>query len=118
MITVSMKESPILEELAEGVVKDVQTNLKTRFALTIMFRVATRYLQYLKQIDRFGRNLVERKLRKSMKNSELIQLLDIEKSFVYFSSSLKANEIPLKRLCAVEPFGCMKKTRFAGRCAH
>jgi magnesium transporter len=97
VITVSMKESPILEELAEGVVKDVQTNLKTRFALTIMLRVATRYLQYLKQIDKIS-NLVEKKLRKSMKNSELIQLLNIEKSLVYFSSSLKANEITIEKI--------------------
>ena len=33
-----------------------------------------------------------------MKNSELIQLLDIEKSLVYFSSSLKANEITFEKI--------------------
>ncbi len=97
VITVCMKQNPILDELAEGFVRDVQTNWKTRFALTIMLRVATRYLQYLKQIDKIS-NLVERKLRKSMKNSELIQLLNIEKSLVYFSSSLKANEITIEKI--------------------
>ncbi len=97
VITVSMRESPILQELAHGVVRDVQTNLKTRFALTIMLRVATRYLQYLKQIDKIS-NLVEKTLRKSMKNSELIQLLNIETSLVYFSSSLKANEITIEKI--------------------
>lgn len=97
VITVAMKENPILAEFSEGVVKGVQTNLKTRFILYIMLRIATRYLQYLKQIDKIS-NMVEKELRKSMKNSELIQLLNIEKSLVYFSSSLKANEITIEKI--------------------
>ncbi len=97
VITVSTKENPVINEFSEGVVKGVQTNLKTRFVLHFMLRVASRYLQYLKQIDKIS-NFVERELRKSMKNSELIQLLDIEKSLVYFSSSLKANEITIEKI--------------------
>ena len=72
------------------------TNLKTHFVLHIMLRMATKYLQYLKQIDKISDH-VERELRKSMKNQELIQLLDIEKSLVYFSSSLKADEVTLEK---------------------
>ena len=53
--------------------------------------------QYLKQIDKLSSH-VERELRKSMKNSELIQLLDIEKSLVYFSSSLKGSEITIEKI--------------------
>ena len=97
VITVSTKESPILSEIADGAVKDIQTNLKTRFILNILLRVATRYLQYLRQIDKIF-NQLEKKLRKSMKNNELIKLLDIEKSLVYFSSSLKANEITIEKI--------------------
>ncbi|MDF1493224.1 magnesium transporter CorA family protein [Caproiciproducens sp. CPB-2] len=97
VITVSTKENPIINEFSEDVVKGVQTNMKTRFVLLFMLRVASRYLQYLKQIDKIS-NFVERELRKSMKNSELIQLLDIEKSLVYFSSSLKANEITIEKI--------------------
>ena len=65
--------------------------------LHIMLRIAARYLQYLKQIDKIT-NHVERELRKSMKNKELIQLMDIQKSLVYFSSSLKANEITIEKI--------------------
>ena len=97
VITVSIRENPILDEFAQGMVKGAQTNLKTRFVLYLMLRIATRYLQYLKQIDKIS-NFVEKELRKSMKNSELIQLLDIQKSLVYFSSSLKANEITLEKI--------------------
>ncbi|NLJ30036.1 MAG: magnesium transporter CorA family protein [Clostridiales bacterium] len=97
VITVSIRESAVINEFSEDVVKGVQTNLKTRFILNLMLRIASKYLQYLKQIDKIS-NFVEKELRKSMKNSELIQLLDIEKSLVYFSSSLKANEITIEKI--------------------
>lgn len=97
ILTVCLRENPIMTEFAEGMVKNVQTNLKTRFTLTIMLRIATRFLQYLKQIDKLS-DKVERSLRKSMHNEELIQLLDIEKSLVYFSSSLKADEITMEKI--------------------
>ena len=97
VITISMQENPVLTEFASGAVKGVQTNLKTRFVLTIMLRIAGRFLQYLKQIEKIS-NFMEMRLRKSMKNNELIQLLDIEKSLMYFSASLKANEITLEKI--------------------
>ena len=97
IITVSIRDNSVVDEFARGLVKGVQTNLKTRFLLHIMLRVANRYLQYLKQIDKIS-NYVETELRESMKNSELLQLLDIEKSLVYFSSSLKGNEITLEKV--------------------
>ena len=97
VITVCLKETALLSEFAEGVLKGVMTNLKTHFVLHIMLRMATKYLQYLKQIDKISDH-VERELRKSMKNQELIQLLDIEKSLVYFSSSLKADEVTLEKI--------------------
>ena len=97
VITVSIKDNPVVGEFAQGLVRGVQTNLKTRFVLHIMLRVATRFLQYLKQIDKIS-NFVEVELRRSMRNAELLQLLNIEKSLVYFSSSLKGNEITLEKI--------------------
>ncbi len=97
VITVSLKENTILTEFAEGVVRNVVTNYKTHFVLHIMLRMATKYLQYLKQIDKIS-NRIERNLRRSAKNKELEQLLDVEKSLVYFSSSLKSDEITLEKI--------------------
>ena len=97
VITVSLHENPILDEFAEGLVKNVKTNLKTHFTLHLMLRIASRYLQYLKQIDRTT-SMIEKELRRSMKNSELLQLMDMEKSLVYFSSSLKSNELTLEKI--------------------
>ena len=97
IITVFLKDSAIIKELSDGFVKGVFTNLKTRFVFQLLYRVAVRYLQYLKQIDKLS-NFVERQLHRSMKNKELIQLLELEKSLVFFSTSLKADEMTLEKI--------------------
>ncbi|ARP50692.1 MULTISPECIES: magnesium transporter CorA family protein [Caproicibacterium] len=97
VITVSLQPNPVLDEFTDGAVRNVQTNLKTRFVLQLMLRIATRFLLYLKQIERIS-DTMEKELRRSMKNNELVQLLDIEKSLVYFSSSLKQNEITMEKI--------------------
>ena len=97
IITVCLKENSIIRELAAGKPKGINTSMKTRFVLQLLYKVSVRYLQYLRQIDKITKD-VENQLRKSMKNQELIQLLDLEKSLVYFSTSLKGNEATIMRL--------------------
>ena len=97
IITVSLQESVILTEMVQGIVKNVQTSRRTSFVLLIFMRMAAKYLQYLRQIDKIS-NYVEKQVHGSMRNQELIQLLDMEKSLIYFSTSLKANEITLEKI--------------------
>lgn len=97
VFTICLRENVVLDEIAKGVVRNVQTHMKTRFVFTVLFRIASRYLQYLKQIDKMS-NYVEKQLHKSLKNKELIQLLGLGKSLVYFSTSLKSNESALEKL--------------------
>lgn len=97
IVTVCTEETAVLKAFTDGIVKQVHTNMKTRFILQILYRVATRYLFYLKQIDKIS-IYVERQLHRSMKNKELIQLLDLEKSLVFFSTSLRANEITMQKI--------------------
>lgn len=98
IITVTLRESSVLRDFEDGLVKGgVSTAKKTGFILHILLRVANRYLQYLKQIDKIY-NHMERQLYKSQRNKELIQLLDLEKSLVYFNTSLKANEVTLEKI--------------------
>lgn len=97
IITVCTKETSVINGFINGIIRNVYTNLKTRFILQILYRVSTRFLFYLKQIDRMSNN-IEKELHKSLKNKELIQLLDLEKSLVFFSTSLKANESTIERL--------------------
>lgn len=97
IVTVCLKETTIIEDFMNGRVKNFSTNKKTRFLLQILYRNASKFLQYLKQIDKAS-SVVESELHKSMKNRELIQMLRLEKSLVYFSTSLKGNEIVLEKL--------------------
>lgn len=97
VVTVCLKENIVLDEIATGVIKGIETHLKARFVFFILLRIATRYLQFLKQIDRLS-SYIESVLHKSTKNKELIQLLGLEKSLVYFSTSLKSNEAVLEKI--------------------
>lgn len=101
IITVCTREIPILKDFTSGVMKNFFTNKKARFILQILYKNASYYLQYLKQIDR-ATGRIERDLHKSMKNKELIQLLELEKSLVYFSTSLRSNEIVMEKLMRLE----------------
>jgi magnesium transporter len=96
-ITVSLKETPILGDFYNNKIKGFFTNKKTRFSLQILFSIATYYLRYLKQINK-KTDEIERGLHQSMKNKELYALLALEKSLVYFTTSLKSNKIVLEKL--------------------
>lgn len=97
VFTLCAKENVIISEMASGLIKNVQTHLRTRFILMILLRIAIKFLQCLKQIDKIS-NSMEKQLMRSMKNNELIQLLGLEKSLVYLSTSLKSNQITLEKI--------------------
>lgn len=97
VITVCLKKNQIIRDFIDNKVKTFATYKKNRFILQLMYRNATYYLKYLRQIDKMSHN-VENEVQKSMKNKELIMLLSLEKSLVYFSTSLKSNETVLEKL--------------------
>lgn len=97
VVTVCLHEITAMTDIANGFVKGAQTTMKTRFILTLLLRVAQSFLVRLKHINKMSTH-VESELHKSMKNKELFQLLALEKSLVYFSTSLKANEITLEKI--------------------
>ena len=97
IITVCLEETPILAAFMDGRVKDFFTYMKTRFILQILYKNASLFLQYLRIIDKKS-DVVERKLHQSQKNQELIELLELEKSLVYFTTSLRSNEVVFEKL--------------------
>lgn len=97
IITVCLKDDIFLKEVENTKIKTFYTFKKTRFVLQLLFKAATFYLRYLKQIDK-KTNEIEAQLHKSLKNEELVKLLNLEKSLVYFTTSLKANEMVLEKL--------------------
>ena len=97
LITVCLEETPILTAFMDGRVRDFHTFMKTRFILQILYKNATQYLQYLRIIDKKS-EVIENKLHQSQKNEELIELLELQKSLVYFTTSLRSNEVVLEKL--------------------
>ncbi len=100
VITVCLMESSLIRDIIEGRVRNVETHKKTRFILQLLYRNATRYLWYLRQIDHAS-NRVQAELQRSYRNKELLQMMTLEKSLVYFSTSLMSNEAVLERLVKV-----------------
>jgi magnesium transporter len=102
IVTVSLQENYVINSFIERRIKSFYTFKKTRFLLQILYRNSKLYLQYLRRIDKAS-DKIESKLHKSLKNEELIQLLELEKSLVYFSTSLKSNEIVLEKILRSNP---------------
>jgi len=97
VVTVCLKDNPLLKDFEFSKPKAFYTFKRTRFVLQILFMTASHYLRYLKQIDKKS-NEIENQLHRSMKNEELIRLLNLEKSLVYFITSLRANEVVMEKL--------------------
>lgn len=96
-ITVSLKQNKIITELEKNKTKNrVITYKKSRMILQIFYKNAEIYLMELKKINR-EKERTEKELNHSMKNRELLKMLALEKSLVYFTTSLKSNEVVMEK---------------------
>ncbi len=97
VITVCLEDTSILTVFMDGRVRDFETDAPVRFIFQMLYRNASMYLQYLRIIDKKS-DEVEKKLHISQRNQELIDMLELEKSLVYITTSLRGNELVLERL--------------------
>lgn len=97
ILTICLEDTQVLTRFMEGRVRNFFTYMKTRFILQILYRNASVYLRYLRIIDKKSEQ-VEEKLHLSTRNQELMELLELEKSLVYFTTSLRSNEVVLEKL--------------------
>lgn len=97
IITVSTKKIDILDDFKKNMVNDFRTAKKTRFVIQIFLKTINKYLKILKEINK---DIDEKEdvLKKSTENEDLIDLLAIEKTLVYFITSLKENAVVLDKL--------------------
>lgn len=77
--------------------KLIEPHKHARLTLMIVYRLATLYINYLKRLNVFTETL-EKSLRNSTKNKEILQLMDANKTLIYFSTALSANKGVLSRL--------------------
>jgi len=93
-ITVCTVQNDVIEQLKKG---RVSTGKKIQLILKLLLVSSRLYLKYLKAINRLSL-IIQQDLEKSMKNEELIKLLNLEKALVYFTTSLKSNMLIIAKL--------------------
>lgn len=97
VFTISLRRNDVLAAIADGKTSNIQTQLRTQFILRVLMRISAGFMLYLKQIDKISYSM-EQQLSGAMKNLEIIQLMGLEKSLVYFSTSLKANLATIEKI--------------------
>lgn len=100
IITVCLENNPVVLEFNEYNRRSFNTAKRTRFLFQLLYKSATYYLRYLRQISRLSEQ-IEVHLRKTMKNKELFELMDLQQGLTYFTSSLRANGIVMDRLLRI-----------------
>ena len=97
VVTVSMKKVTVLHDFRHSHVKNFRTAKKSRFLIQILGKTSAEYLKILNSVYKEIESK-EDKLEKSTSNEDLIDLLATEKTLVYFTTSLKENDLVLERL--------------------
>ena len=103
IVTVSLKENRIISFYNQDTAKLFNTADRTRFLFQILLRSSKFYLRYLEHINRHTEK-IEVDLKRTMKNKALFQLLDVQKSLVYFTTALKDNGRVLEKLSRFQKF--------------
>ena len=96
LITVSLKETSLITKMEKLTQKSLATYKKSQFLFQVFYENASMYLSMLKIINK-KTELLEKTLKKSLKNEDLMKMLNIEKSLVYFTTSLKSNELVMEK---------------------
>ncbi|MDV0441125.1 magnesium transporter CorA family protein [Methanorbis furvi] len=97
IITVSLRQNPVIQSFIEGKIKNFSTVKKTRFLLQFLYKNAKLFIQHLRQIDKLTVE-IEQNLYKATRNEELYDMLRVSKSLVYITNALKANGAVLDKL--------------------
>ena len=101
IITICMEKNAVIDDFIDNRVKGFFTNYRNRFVLQLLYRGSYTFVRYLRHIDKITEK-VEKQLYKSMENDELLDLLALQKGLVYFSNSLKSNELVLEKMLKLD----------------
>jgi len=97
IITVCWTDCEVLRDFSANRVKSLSLSDFPATVIRILSRSDTVFLRYLKEINRRA-STIQQELERSVKNNELLQLLNLQKSLEYFETSLKGNQMLLEKL--------------------
>ena len=112
IITISSYENSVIEKFLSNKVKAFDPRDKTRFVLQIMQTCTARFLNCLKDLNQ-NRNRIEAELYHTMRNEGIKDLLGIEKSLVFFVTSIRANELLMMKMHNTNLLGTKKDEEYA-----
>ena len=110
IITICLEDNEVLKDFEQERIKDFYTSKKTRFLLQIFGRVNFYYKQYLDFLEK-EIETIEKKLLKSFRNEEIIKLLNIQKSLLYFNTASKGNGNVLEQVLKGEILELFKEDK-------
>jgi magnesium transporter len=97
VLTSSKIRNPVVEEMASGRVRSLDTAKRNRFLLRVLLETGKQFLHYLSEINREV-ELLEDKLQMSLRNREVLGLLKYQKSLTLFTTALRSDELVMARL--------------------
>ncbi|MBE6344514.1 MAG: magnesium transporter CorA family protein [Spirochaetaceae bacterium] len=97
IITICWTDCEVLKDMTSNRMKGLSLSDFPAFIVKMLSRADTMFLRYLKEINRRS-STIQNELQQSVKNNELIQLLNLEKSLEFFTTSLKSNQLLLEKL--------------------
>lgn len=96
IVTVNSFDNPAIKRFL-NTFQNRHPDKKNMMVLKIFEKITQAYMEYLKQIN-VRRNTMEQKLYASNRNEELLELMKIQKSLVYFVTALRSNEMLLMKI--------------------
>ena len=95
-ITICWTDCEVLKDFAANRVKELSLKDFPAFTIRFMARADMMFLRYLKELNRRTTS-IQNEVMRSVQNQELVQLQNIQKSLVYFTTSLKSNQMLLEK---------------------
>lgn len=97
IITICWTDSEVLKDFGANRVRNVRLTDFPSFIVQIINRANANFLRYLKEINRRSVS-IQNELNLEIENKELMLMLGLEKSLVYFTTSLKSNSMLLQKM--------------------
>ncbi len=96
IVTVNSFDNPAIKKFL-STFQNRHTDKKNMMVLKVFEKVVQDFMAHLKEINH-QRNVLEQKLYASSKNEQLLQMMRIQKSLVYFVTALRSNELLFMKL--------------------
>ena len=97
IITLCWTDSEVLKDFGANRIRNVRLTDFPSFIVQILNRANLNFLRYLKEINRRSTS-IQNEMRLEIENKEIMLMLGLEKSLVYFTTSLKSNSLLLQKM--------------------